>query len=176
MKYIALIVLICFGSFLEAQNDDLLFPLDFFGVYKGTLVIQNTNGMQEIDMEFHFKETNTIGEYQYTLVYIMNGNRQERLYKLIEKDANKGEYIVDENNGILLDAKLVNNTLYSMYEVQGNILTTTERFYKDGMDFEVTFSSKKAQNKSGTEGNSATEVVSYPITVVQKAILIRQPD
>ena len=104
----------------------------------------------------------------------MNGNRQERKYNLLEKNIDKGEYIVDENNGILLDAKLIDNTIFSMFEVQGNILTTTERFYEDSMDFEITFASKTNQNKSGSIGEDATEVISYPISVLQKAHLIKE--
>ena len=173
MKHLAAILL-CFASFLNAQNDSLQFPEDFFGVYKGKLNINNANGVQQLDMEFHLNKTDSIGKYQYTLVYIINGNRQERLYNLIEKDAEKGAYLVDENNGIFLDAKLIDNTLFSMFEVQGNILTTTERFYKDAMDFEITFANKKHKTVSGTDGENAIEVTSYPITVVQKARLIRQ--
>lgn len=125
-------------------------------------------------MEFHLNPTDSIGKYEYKLVYVMMGKPEERKYTLIEKDASKGEYIVDENNGILLDAKLIDNTLFSMFEVQGNILTTTERFYKDSMDFEITFANKAQQTKSGTEGVDATEVISYPISVLQKAHLIKQ--
>ena len=150
------------------------FPQDFYGVYKGDLHITNAKGKQTIAMEFHLNKTDSIGKYQYMLVYVMNGNRQERKYNLLEKDVSKGEYIVDENNGILLDAKLIDNTIFSMFEVQGNILTTTERFYKDSMDFEITFANKTQQTKSGTTGEDATEVISYPISVLQKAHLIKQ--
>jgi len=174
IKYSTVILLLCATSFLFAQNDSLQFPQDFFGVYKGKLAIHNSAGTSYVDMEFHLNKTDSIGKYQYTLVYIMGGKRQERLYNLIEKDASKGDYIVDENNGILLDAKVVGNTLYSMFEVQGNILTTTERFYKDAMDFEITFSSKAAKKVSGSEGENPIEVLSYPVTVVQKATLKRQ--
>lgn len=159
---------------MSAQTDSLKFPQDFYGIYRGDLHITNANGKQTIQMEFHLNPTDSIGKYQYMLVYIMNGNRQERKYKLLEKDTTKGEYIVDENNGILLDAKLIDNTIFSMFEVQGNILTTTERFYKDSMDFEITFASKTQQTKSGTTGEDATEVISYPISVLQKAHLIKQ--
>ncbi len=157
-----------------SQNDSLQFPQDFYGIYKGDLKITNSKGRQTIGMEFHLNKTDSIGKYQYTLVYIMNGNRQERLYNLIEKDVSKGQYVVDENNGILLDAKVVDNTLYSLFEVQGNLLTTTERFYKDHMIFEITFANTANKVTSGTEGENATEVESYPVSVVQKAYLKKQ--
>jgi len=83
-------------------------------------------------------------------------------------------YIVDENNGIVLDALVVDNTLYSMFEVQGSLLTTTERFFKDYMEFQITFSNTKQKKITGGISDQIPEVVSYPITVVQKARLVKQ--
>lgn len=174
MKSCLYIVFILYSLFTFSQSDSLQFPQDYFGIYKGDLKIYNAKDEQTIKMEFHLNKTNTIGKYQYMLVYIMNGNRQERNYTLIEKDIEKGQFVVDENNGILLDAKLVGHTLYFMFEVQGNILTTTERFYNNAMDFEITFTEKSNQVESGTSGEEATKVISYPISVVQKAHLIKQ--
>lgn len=165
-------VFVCFSS--KAQNDSLQFPQDFYGIYKGDLHIINANGKKTIGMEFHFNKTDSIGKHEYMLVYIFDGKRQERKYNLIEKDIIKGEYIVDENNGILLDAKLVDNTLYFMFEVQNNLITTTERFYKDSMDFEITFTNTKQKTLTGTEGEDPVSVTSYPIGGIQKAYLIKQ--
>ena len=158
-------------SILAQDNQSKVFPEDFLGVYKGELTISNPKGVQKIDMEFHLKQTDSIGIYQYTLVYIDGDNRQERLYKLVTIDADKGEFVVDENNGILLDAKWVDNTLYSMFEVQNNILTTKETFFDNHMVFEITFANVLKPNTSGTNGESSIGVKSYPITVVQKARL-----
>lgn len=177
MKY--LIILLLFVNCASAQdlkteNDSLQFPEDFYGIYKGDLLMTTSKGNRTIGMEFHLNPTDSIGKYQYMLVYIMNGDRQERKYNLITKDASKGEYVVDENNGILLDAKLVDNTIYSMFEVNESIITTTERFHKDSMDFEITFTDKKQKVISGTEGEEPTEVISYPIGGRQKAHLVKQ--
>ena len=174
MKYITWLLVFGLGFSSFAQNDALQFPQDFYGTYKGDLHIMNANGKQTLGMEFILKAGDSIGKHQYTLVYIFNGERQERQYTLIEKDVSKGEYIVDENNGILLDAKLVDHTLYFMFEVQNNIITTTERFYDNAMDFEITFSDTKQKTVSGTEGENAIEVTSYPIGGIQKAHLIKQ--
>lgn len=176
MKKLIFILSLLLTLSSHSQNDSLQFPQDFYGIYKGDLKITNSKGVQTIDMEFHLNKTDSIGKYQYTLVYIMNDNRQERLYNLIEKDAAKGDYIVDENNGIFLDAKVVDNTLYSLFEVQGNLLTTTERFYEDHMIFEITFADMAKKQTSGTEGENATEVLSYPVSVVQKAYLKKVKD
>lgn len=165
-----LITLVCLFSALAIYAQDILqFPDDYFGIYKGDLHITNSRGEQTIQMEFHLQATDSVGNYKYVLVYIADGNRQERHYNLIDKG--NGAYVVDENNGILLEATLIDNKLYSMFEVQGNILTTTETFYKDKMVFETTFSNREQKKTTGIEGG--VKVHTYPITTVQKAVLFK---
>lgn len=176
MKIVLSLIIACIAFTVMAQNDEKQFPEDFFGVYKGDLEIINPQGKQTIQMEFHLKPTDSIGTYNYVIVYIMNRNRLERNYTLIEKNKDEGLYTVDENNGILLDAKCIGTTLFSMFEVQGNILTTTERFHDDAMDFEITFASKKNSNTSKSIGETPIDVISYPITVLQSAYLLKQKE
>jgi hypothetical protein len=169
-KYI--LILASFISFSQTKNE--LFPDSFFGKYKGKLLITNANGAQEIDMEFHLFPTDTLGKYHYTIIYKSDKINQERKYTLLEKDKSKGQYLVDENNGILLNTTLANNTLYSIFEVQGNLLTTTEHFYKEYMDFEIMFTSKDKVEKSGNTDAETPEVLSYPIMGIQKARLYKE--
>ncbi len=176
MKSVFFLFISLLGFSTEAQEDSLQFPQDFYGIYKGDLHIVNARGNQTIGMEFHLNPTDSIDKYQYMLVYIIEGKRQERKYSLLVKDTSKGEYVIDENNGILLDAKLIDNTIYSMFEVQGNLITTTERFYKNAMDFEITFTDTKQKMLSKTEEEESIDVTSYPIGGVQKAYLIKQKD
>ena len=42
------------------------------------------------------------------------------------------------------------------------------------MIFEITFSRKEVANKSGTTDEKPIEVLSYPITTVQKGVLKKQ--
>lgn len=164
------IVLLSFST----QAQEKIFPKDYVGIYKGDLKITNARGAQSIGMEFHMKSTDSIGIYSYKLVYISpDGKRNDRDYTLKTIDAQKGEYVIDENNGIILGAKLVGNTLHNVFEVDGNLLITTEAFFDDYMTFEIIFSAKESKTVTKvTEDN--TEVISYPVTVTQKARLIKQ--
>lgn len=173
MKTIALVFFL-FVSFGFAQTEESNFPNDFFGKYKGKLNSTTANGSQEIDMEFHLLPTDTIGKYQYIIIYKSDKINQERKYTLIEKDKAKGQYVVDENNGILLNTTFANNALYSIFEVQGGLLTTTEHFYKDYMDFEIMYSLKEKVEKSGNTDKETPEVLSYPVISVQKAKLYKE--
>ena len=159
---------------IEKPSNHQSFPDNILGSYKGDLVIKNANGEQTIGMEFHIKATDSIGKYDYQIVYIMDGNRQERNYSLIAKDASKGEFIIDENNGILLSAKVYDNRLYSVFEVQGNLLFTIEEFYDDYMIFQIIFSKANEKTESGGKQNQVPSVFSYPVSVSQRAKLIKQ--
>lgn len=173
-KSILLYLLLVLTTVSFAQKNKVNFPNNFLGIYKGKLSISSTRGAQEIDMEFHLSKADDEKKYNYTIVYIFDGKRQEREYTLIEKDKEKGKYVVDENNGILLDAQLFGNSLYFMFEVNGTILTTTEHFYIDSMDFIITATSKEKVTKTITDGEEAMEVLSYPVSTLQKAHLIKQ--
>jgi hypothetical protein len=170
----ALFFISCTTNKVVFEDKPKVFPQDYFGAYYGKLKIDNGGNQQEIDMEFHLQATDSVGKYSYTIVYGSGENRQERKYFLIEKNATTGAYVVDEDNGILLNAKFSGNTLYSMFEVQGGLLTSRESFFSNYMDFEITYSNKAQQEKSGDIGEEIPEVISYPITVVQTARLYKK--
>ncbi len=156
---------------LSAQSkSELSFPKDYFGNYKGLLEIDTPVGIREIPMELWLQPTDTVGKYRYVIVYGEGEKRQERKYHLVVKNENLGDYVIDENNGILLEAKVFENRLYSLFEVSGNLLTTFITFDKDQLLFEITVASreKALETKENEEG---TEVVSYPVVTRQRALL-----
>ncbi len=169
-----LAALISFFTIKAQEEAPGVFPQDFFGIYTGTLQVESESGSQEYAMEFHLKPTDTVGKYHYTLVYGEGDMRQERKYTLVEEDAENGKFYVDENNGIILDDKAVGNRLYSVFEVQGNLLTTFMTFHEDHLVFEITVARKEKKRVTHADNEQKTEVISYPITTVQRAILKKQ--
>lgn len=153
-----------------SQEKKANFPEDFLGVYKGTLQIDSPRGKQEIPMEFHMVKTDSIHRFDYKLVY----NGRPRNYTLVVKDKEKGIYEVDENNGIILPSKFKNNTLFSFFEVQGNFLSSRMAFSENQLDFEILFTAVKNKVKTGGVSKEIPDVFGYPISVVQKAILVKQ--
>jgi len=125
-------------------------------------------------MEFHLNKTDSIGKYNYVLVYGENEKRQERKYYLIEKDAEKGNYVVDEDNGIFIDAKVLENKLYCLFEVEQSLLTTFITFEKNHLLFEIVYSNTSKKEESGGQNDSIPKVTSYPLHVIQKAKLLKQ--
>ena len=155
-----------------AQNDNTSsFPGAYFGVYSGELIIHSEKGIKNYPMEFHLLSTDSIGIYKYMIVYGKDKNRQERKYTLKEIDKAKGNYILDENNGILLDCKVIENKMFFLFEVMDSFLTTFVTFNNDHLIFEIVVTNTKTKKTSGGTDEDTPEVFSYPISVIQKAIL-----
>lgn len=89
-------------------------------------------------------------------------------YKMKRIDPVKGIYGTDEGGGLVLTNYLVDNTLYSVFETSGILLTATYHLKEDCIDFEVT-SGKK-------DTISVLDVFNYSVGSVQKVHLVRQPE
>ena len=159
---------------LLAQPDTKRFPESYFGRYVGDLVIKSAMDDQFVPMEFHLLPTDTVGRYQYKLVYGMGDTRQERAYEMVALNAENGQFEIDEKNGIILDCQVVDNKMYSLFEVQGNILTTFITFEEDHALFEIVFAPKATARKTITEDGESIQVSAYPISVVQTAKLFKE--
>ncbi|PKH50610.1 hypothetical protein CXF68_07830 [Tenacibaculum sp. Bg11-29] len=145
------------------------FPDDFVDSYEGEIVINNSKGHTEIPIEFHLKKTSITNKYDYIIVY----NKQPRNYTLIVIDKKKASIILMK---IMESFYLLNfTTIYfiAFFKVQGNFLSSRLTFQKDLLNFEILFSATK--NKIITGRNTSKkipEVIGYPITTIQNALLI----
>ena len=168
-KSVLFIAFLLFVSNGFSQKKNSGFPDAFLGIYKGTLKIDSTKETKKIKMEFHLKKTDSINRYDYILVY----DGKPRNYTLVVKDREKGLFEVDENNGIILPAKVLNNTLYSLFEIQGNILNSRFEFSRRHLDFEILFGFTKEKTATGGTSKEVPKVFGYPISTIQKATLRR---
>lgn len=175
MRYLYVFIFsIIFSVSAVSQEKSVDFPADFFGMYTGTLQISSEKGGQNIPMEFHLLATDSVGKYTYTLVYGEGETKQVRAYKLLEKEKEKGHYSVDENNGIILDTKVLYNRMYTLFEVNNTLLTTFITLEADHMIFEIIATSKSNKRVTYAENEDKTKVISYPITTIQRAVLKKQ--
>ena len=169
---IIIFFLIQFSFGQEIDNES--FPESYFGVYKGELNINAGAVTKTFPMEFHLLSSDSTGIYKYMLVYGSGDVAEYRKYALIEKDKEHGIYLLDELNGIQLDCRIVENKMYFLFQVNDSLLTTFITFEKDQLYFEIIATDLKNKNTSGGQDEETPEVLSYPIGVVQKAILFKQ--
>ncbi|MDP5078164.1 MAG: hypothetical protein NWQ19_08715 [Nonlabens sp.] len=153
----------------SGKVENLQFPEDFLGIYKGTLTITTSNGDELLPMEFHLLDAPDKTRYGYKIFY--GAERDERSYNLV-RTHNEHLFLVDENNGIILESGFANNTLFSTYEVMGNLLNSTEKFYEDRMEFTITMAREQDTSITGTKESAI--VKNYPISIMQTATLIKE--
>ncbi|WP_194850358.1 hypothetical protein [Nonlabens antarcticus] len=161
-------------EFTQTKLDEVkekVFPEDFLGVYKGDLKITTSKGTQKLPMEFHLSSTANTDHFNYVIYY--GEERDPRNYNL-ERTHDPNLFLVDENNGIVLESAYADQTLYSTYEVMGNLLHSTEIFYDDRMEFMIAMA--RVMDTS-TTGNAESAIVkNYPMSILQRATLYKQAD
>ena len=153
------------------------FPDEWLGVWEGTLHIYNhQNILQSIPMSLENLRTDSADIFQWVIIYGEDKIKGKRDYIL--KNKSKGHYVVDEKNGILLDAYVMENKLISHFEVMGNQLTSIYERQEDKMIFEIIVNKSVPATVSGNikaKGQEdVPEVKSFPIIGYQKAILTKK--
>lgn len=146
------------------------FPKEYVGTYAGNLNVADVTGvLQNVPMELTVAATEDPKKFSYTLSYIVSQKKQEQKYTLIVVDPAKGLYDLDENNGVVLRANYMRQTLFSTFEVNNRILNSSVEFRNDGrVFFTIIVTEKVDARKTGTEKLAVT---SYNAIVIQKAAL-----
>ncbi len=168
-----LVISILCLSFIHSTLGQTNIMLERLGKYQGVLHIFNGKNEQKINMELQLLPTQIPYEFEYNIIYLNNDSiRDERLYTL-KYDTLNETWSIDENNGIVLSAHWVNQSLYSLFEVEGGLLTSTIEFKDSYAEFQITHSSKKNALVTGGISDEIPKVISYPIGTVQKAKLFK---
>lgn len=165
-RLILLFVLISSISF--AQGKQTFNEKDWLGTWKGTLNIIMAGKFNTVPMVLSITKTETPDRYGWKTSYGEGASKLMKDYIMYVKDAERGEWILDEENTILLDFFFGDNQFHSFFETQ-NILLSSRYELKEGKIFAEVLSSQKGKmNKNGT---GESEVISYPVYVIQKAEL-----
>ena len=146
----------------------------WLGVWKGELNIENspTGVRNVIPMELHISKSDSAGIWNWRIIY-KDSTQDDRKYLLKIVDEKAGKYVIDEKDGIVLEANLFGNKLISRFEVMNSLLEITYTLDGDRIHFEV--SSSKLKPTSVTQSQAEqVEVKSYEIISYQTAILYKQ--
>ena len=168
--YIPIILLfVCSSIKSNAQSS---FPEGWLDDWKGKLIIYSENNVkQEVTMELNIRNTDTDGHWKWIIIYGTGEFRQERHYELMLIDSVKGKYKMDEKNSIILDMTYANNTFYSTFNVDKNLITAIYRLENKKIYFEIISSDMKSPLVTGQESEDISIVESYPVNVTQRAVL-----
>lgn len=132
-------------------------------------------------MELIVQPTDDPTRFSWTIVYAeAAGQRQERAYELVVRDADKGMYAIDEKSGIIIPTTLIESTLYSSFEVQGVRINTRESLVHAGtaqeaIEVEMISGSTDSLETSGGK-DAVPEVRSVALRSLQRATMKRVPE
>ena len=166
---------------IEAASQGVGLPPEWFGHWKGQVTIyggRNASDQPSFDMELIVEPTEVPGTNRWTLLYQGAAGRSERNYVLICKDATRGEFVIDEKNGIVLQAGLLGDVLSSHFVTQNQRIWNSFRLVKTSSTSEIhfeLFSADDSQANSTEHQEDGVKVVSIRPQVRQFARLLRDP-
>lgn len=144
-------------------NGQTSFPEKCLGIWTGTMHIYNRGSLVDIVfIKLNVTRTNAPDTFVWKTEYLSEKFPLIKDYKLVISDAGKGVFMTDEGDGIILMDYLFENKLYSVFETQGILLTSTYEWLGNQIIFEVT---------SGKELETTYGVKSYSVLNLQKAVL-----
>lgn len=164
-KLLFIFLFICTFSFSQTK-----FPQDWVGQYSGSMIIGIPNKPNKtLDVDFEILEIvkDSIWSHKMTF-YSEEYGTIIKDYRIVSKDKNnQQEFILDEQNGIVMELRFLNDCFYGMYTVQDFTYSTTLRHQKDGLLWDLYVVSNKkttASQTTASDNQPAIEVVSmHPI-------------
>ena len=155
------------------------FPKNWEGKWTGTLEIYYQNQLrQAVPMELSIRSIDSI-RWEYLTVYSPSENPVRKAYELIAQSPERGQYIIDEKNGILLNAQFQGECLYSAFEVMGNHLQSRICLLNGKLHYEITSGPASPHKTTGDtiiESDTIPPVQVFALSTVQRAVLQHQPE
>ncbi|WP_144051852.1 hypothetical protein [Fibrisoma limi] len=135
----------------------------WLGVWTGTMYIYRQKALTDsVPVRLTIAKTNQPDVLTWKTEYQSTTRPMTKDYTLRVSDASKGVFITDEGEGTLLTDYQFGSKLYSVFEVNGILLTATYELRGNELIFEVT-SGKKLTNP--TNG-----VSSYSVDNLQRVV------
>lgn len=173
MKRLLLIMLLI--SSLGFSQD---FPKDWIGNYKGEMVLAFSQRPNDtLDVEFIMQEKEKDSVWSYTMIY------HSEKYGDITKDylirsktiGDRKSFELDEQNGIVMELTFMNNCFYGMYQVMGDIYSSTMKHNGDHLYFDLYAVPVKDPRVSKIESDEQPiEAFSYKPKLSQSVRLYKQ--
>lgn len=152
------------------QKKKLSFPNDWIGVYKGEVVRHTTTGIiGQQGMELHIQKTADPNRFIWKIAY---EGQPTRNYELIIVDKNRGIYVIDEKNSIMLYSFYANDTLFSHFGAHFGYLLATYELKNNQIHFRTTVSNARPYQTTGGQG-SIPMVHSFQVREQQVAVLTK---
>jgi hypothetical protein len=166
MKSLFFVVIPLFLLLSVTIQAQVSFAEKCLGTWKGTMYISAQNEVKDsIPVQFTVADHPDAGAHSWKMEYISPSQPITKDYILRQIDLEKGLYAIDEGDGVVLDAYLFGNSLFSSFEVNDLYITTTYQIQEDQHLIFDLIVSKKGQT------TSKGEIQNYVINNRQRVVL-----
>jgi hypothetical protein len=173
MKNVLVFLFCLVSAFAECQSS--WFPKSWEGNWKGELQWFKTGKAesQKISMELRIHPADSGSNYTWQIIY-GSATQDNRPYILIPKDTAGIHWVIDENNGIMLDQFWVAGKFCGAFTVMNNTIVNNYWIENDKLLIEFYSIPAKPIATTGKGTEESPSVDSYKIGSYQKAVLTRQ--
>ncbi len=158
--------------FAQAQTDD--FPKSWAGNWKGELSWYSGNSKEprKVNMELRIAALDSVNMYSWQLIY-GSVTEDNRPYVLKPVDMEKGHWVIDEKNGIVLDQYRIGDRFIGSFTVLKSTIVNSYWMENDKMIVEFYSYSATPVATTGNGTDDSPKVDSYRVGSFQKAVLQR---
>lgn len=160
------------------ENVQASFPADMEGNWSGTLSIHFPGvAPKKVPMALSIHPVDSV-QWSWTIIYNPGDQEDRRPYALVPVDPEKGEWVIDEGNGIVLGGQVLGPVFLSRFEVGGQLLLSRYEASGDTLRFEIMAGPMDGNETGGSAEDQSTleaipPVTWYGIQVYQVALLTR---
>lgn len=143
---------------------EALFPDTFVGSWKGELEVSTMP--KPIGMTLDVQKVPGTPRYTWTIRY---EGQPARPYELVPVDPPRGQWAIDEKNGIVLDSFVANGKLLSQFDVATNRVTSRYELTPEGnLELEMSMFSRQPLASTG-HGVETFKLVNFQRAVLHRA-------
>jgi hypothetical protein len=160
-------------SAVSGQSAEKSFPASWVGKWKGTLTwYQGQQQRQDVPMELHILPGDSTDHYNWHIIYGTN-QQDKRAYMLKPFNKQRGHWLIDELNSIVLDHFLIGDRLCATFSVGGNTILNNFQVRGDSMMVEFYNYLEKPIVITGGGDTTIPKVKTYGIRSHQFGVLHR---
>jgi hypothetical protein len=159
-----------------ALNADAGSPVaPFLGRWSGTLNINAPGGNSaKFPMALEIEATTDPDTHVWRIIYGDDPRQDIRDYRLITRDAEAGEYAIDEQNSIVIATYLAGDAFHASFAMDSSVITLSYTLIEDDtIRFDLTSWDTAAPESTGGQDN-IPEVRAPKLTASQTALLTRE--
>lgn len=179
MKKFLFTFIISLSAVLTAHGQSIL--ADWEGAYEGEMIMGNTSRPNDsVKVIFEFTPLEIDSTWTYKMTYLSDKyGTIIKDYQLTRVGDSKVDFLLDEKDGIVIEMSFMNDCFYSVFEVMGNLYSTSLRKSGDELHFDLFSSNMKGGTLTKNEAEDPEdvfEVTSYKPALHQSVLFKRQKE